>query len=188
MTTLNVKLKDNSLKEKLKNQVRISDLFESMGIDIVRRGKYDYVQRHDSWIINNETNVSYWNSQNLIKGDLYASYIWAVQEFQNRTIDFKTAFQEIKSFVQEGRIQQVEMQSYPSRTKTPFKQEYEALRYGRDNKFYEENREAKAAYHYLVDKRCISPEVFQHFKQTGMLEQQKCKFLSESGGCFHRLG
>lgn len=104
MTTLNVKLKDNSLKERLKAQVRISDLFESMGIDIVRKGKWDQVQRHDSWIINNETNTSYWNSQGLINGDLYQSYIWAVQEFQNRTIDFKTAFQEIKSFVKEGRI------------------------------------------------------------------------------------
>ena len=30
MTTLNVKLKDNSLKERLKAQVRISDLFESI--------------------------------------------------------------------------------------------------------------------------------------------------------------
>lgn len=180
ITTQNVKLKDNSLKERLKAQVRISELFESMGIDIVRKGKWDHVQRHDSWVINNEKNVTYWNSRNLVHADLYTSYIWAVEEFQNRTIDFPTAFQEIKSFVKEGRIKQSEAQSYSTRAKIPFKQEYDALRYGRDNEFYEENREAKAAYRYLVGERCISPRVFEHFKETGMLEQQKCKVKREN--------
>lgn len=180
MTTQNVKLKDNSLKERLKAQVRISELFESMGIDIVRKGKWDHVQRHDSWVINNEKNVTYWNSRNLVHADLYTSYIWAVEEFQNRAIDFPTAFQEIKSFVKEGRIKQSEAQSYSTRAKIPFKQEYDALRYGRYNEFYEENREAKAAYRYLVGERCISPRVFEHFKETGMLEQQKCKVKREN--------
>ena len=93
MTTQNVKLKDNSLKERLKAQVRISELFESMGIDIVRKGKWDHVQRHDSWVINNEKNVTYWNSRNLVHADLNTYYIWAGDEFQNRPIDFTTAFQ-----------------------------------------------------------------------------------------------
>lgn len=169
---------DEKVKLQIKEQISIIEIAKEYGLTPVRKGNHYSLEEHDSVVIYPESNT-FFRHKSSVGGDIFAF----MQEIPEINVGFKDVYLEMSKRIDRSK-EPVPMEDRPAKPKTIFSKQTNTFNINeslnqcedRERKLLSKvaiepvNKNVKA---YLIQTRCINPDVVDDFISKGLVKQEK---------------